>query len=47
MINDADAFLRNVLLTVKTVAMVGASDKETRPSYVVSSVSTYETDSAG
>ena len=33
MINDADAFLRNILLTVKTVAMVGASDKETRPSY--------------
>ena len=35
MINDADAFLRNILLTVKTVAMVGASDKETRPSYAV------------
>src|ERR1700730_8811245 len=35
MINDADAFLRNILLTVKTIAMVGASDKETRPSYVV------------
>ena len=35
MINDADAFLRNILLTVKTIAMVGASGKETRPSYVV------------
>ncbi len=35
MINDADAFLRNILLTVKTIAMVGASDKETRPSYAV------------
>ncbi len=35
MINDTDAFLRNILLTVKTIAMVGASDKETRPSYVV------------
>jgi uncharacterized protein len=35
MINYADAFLRNILLTVKTIAMVGASDKETRPSYVV------------
>src|SRR6202045_2572351 len=35
MINDTDTFLRNILLTVKTIAMVGASDKETRPSYVV------------
>ena len=35
MINDADAFLRNILLTVKTIAMVGASDKEARPSYAV------------
>jgi hypothetical protein len=26
MINDTDAFLRNILLTVKTIAMVGASD---------------------
>jgi hypothetical protein len=32
---DADAFLRDILLTVKTIAMVGASDKETRPSFGV------------
>ena len=30
-----DAFLRGILLRVKTIAMVGASDKETRPSYGV------------
>src|ERR1700731_5079234 len=35
MINDADAFLRNILLTVKTIAMGGSSDTETRPSYGV------------
>jgi predicted CoA-binding protein len=35
MINDTDDFLRNTLLTVKTIAIVGASDKETRPSYGV------------
>jgi len=36
-LNDAgaDAFLRGILLSVKTIAMVGASDKETRPSYGV------------
>jgi uncharacterized protein len=31
----SDAFLRDILLTVRTIAMVGASDKETRPSYGV------------
>jgi uncharacterized protein len=31
----SDTFLRDILLTVKTIAMVGASDKETRPSYRV------------
>ncbi|HEX3497297.1 MAG TPA: CoA-binding protein [Methylocella sp.] len=31
----SDAFLRNILLRVKTIAMVGASDKSTRPSYGV------------
>jgi len=35
MINDTDTFLRGIFLTVKTIAMVGASDKETRPSYGV------------
>jgi uncharacterized protein len=30
-----DAFLRDILLRVKTIAMVGASDKQTRPSYRV------------
>ena len=35
--NDAgcDARLRDILSRVKTIAMVGASDKETRPSYGV------------
>src|ERR1700730_8142753 len=31
----SDAFLRDILLTVRTIAMVGASDEETRPSYGV------------
>ena len=31
----SDAFLRDILSAVRTVAMVGASDKETRPSYRV------------
>ena len=31
----SDAFLRDILAAVKTVAVVGASDKETRPSYRV------------
>lgn len=30
-----DAFLRDILSTVKTIAVVGASDKESRPSYRV------------
>ncbi|MGH6822828.1 MAG: CoA-binding protein [Methylocella sp.] len=30
-----DAFLRDILAAVKTIAVVGASDKETRPSYRV------------
>jgi predicted CoA-binding protein len=30
-----DSFLRDILLHVKTIAMVGASDKETRPSFGV------------
>ncbi|MGH6834776.1 MAG: CoA-binding protein [Methylocella sp.] len=30
-----DAFLRDILTAVKTIAMVGASDKTTRPSYGV------------
>jgi uncharacterized protein len=34
-LNDTDAFLRDILLTVETIAMVGASDKETRPSFGV------------
>jgi uncharacterized protein len=29
----SDAFLRDILSTVKTIAMVGASEKETRPSH--------------
>jgi predicted CoA-binding protein len=33
--NDTDALLRDILLTVKTIAVVGASDKESRPSYGV------------
>lgn len=32
---DTDAFLHNILSTVKTIAVVGASDKESRPSYGV------------
>jgi uncharacterized protein len=35
MSNVTDAFLREILLTVKTIAVVGASDKESRPSYGV------------
>jgi predicted CoA-binding protein len=35
MSNDTDPFLRDILLSVKTIAMVGASDKESRPSYGV------------
>lgn len=37
MSNDTylDSFLRDILLHVKTIAMVGASDKETRPSFGV------------
>ena len=37
MSNDdySDAFLRDILSTVKTIAVVGASAKETRPSYRV------------
>ena len=30
-----DAFLRNILTTTKTIAMVGLSMNETRPSYFV------------
>jgi uncharacterized protein len=33
--NSTDTFLRDILLKVKTIAMVGASDKETRPSFGV------------
>ncbi|HUI19782.1 MAG TPA: CoA-binding protein [Methylocella sp.] len=32
---DTDAFLRDILSTVKTIAVVGASDKESRPSHGV------------
>jgi uncharacterized protein len=32
---DNDAFLHDILSTVKTIAMVGASDKERRPSHGV------------
>jgi predicted CoA-binding protein len=32
---DTDAFLHSILSTVKTIAVVGASDKESRPSYGV------------
>lgn len=35
MSNVTDAFLREILLTAKTIAVVGASDKESRPSYGV------------
>ncbi len=31
----SDAYIRGILNTVKTIAMVGASDKENRPSYFV------------
>jgi len=34
-VTHTDAFLRHILLTVKTIAMVGASDKESRPSFEV------------
>lgn len=33
--SGADAYLRDILLRVNSIAMVGASDKETRPSYGV------------
>jgi uncharacterized protein len=32
---DTDAFLHDILSTVKTIVVVGASDKESRPSYGV------------
>jgi uncharacterized protein len=32
---DSDAFLRDILSNVKTIAVVGASDKESRPSHGV------------
>jgi uncharacterized protein len=32
---DTDAFLYDIFSTVKTIAVVGASDKENRPSYAV------------
>jgi uncharacterized protein len=32
---DTDAFLHDILSTVKTIAVVGASDKESRPSHGV------------
>src|SRR5919197_3583551 len=35
MSNETDAFLRDILLSVKTIAVVGASNKESRPSYGV------------
>lgn len=35
MICPTDALLRDILLSVKTIAVVGASDKEARPSYGV------------
>ena len=31
----SDTYIRGILNTVKTIAMVGASDKENRPSYFV------------
>src|SRR5207249_3261104 len=31
--NYSDAYIRGILNTVKTIAMVGASEKESRPSY--------------
>jgi uncharacterized protein len=35
MSGETDAFLRDILLQVKIIAMVGASDKENRPSFGV------------
>jgi uncharacterized protein len=35
MSNETDSFLREILSSVKTIAMVGASDKEGRPSFGV------------
>jgi uncharacterized protein len=35
MSTETDAFLRGILLNVQTIAVVGASDKESRPSYGV------------
>ena len=32
-----DSYIRGILNTVKTIAMVGASEKENRPSYLPSS----------
>jgi uncharacterized protein len=34
-ITDTDTFLRDIFSTVKTIAVVGASDKESRPSHGV------------
>lgn len=34
-VGETDRFLRDILLSVKTIAIVGASDKETRPSHDV------------
>jgi uncharacterized protein len=35
MSEETDSFLRDILLSVNTIAMVGASDKESRPSFGV------------